>query len=125
MARIGKDDLLDQSHPNHLVLDDVRGHADQGEVLDLLPDHLVGGMGDEVGEPFEGGRVARAQVFGTSLIEALELGLIYFQTSVPAITDAKAASPQTAQPETWSGSQAAAATDDSRSARATDATRRP
>ena len=75
IAGIGEDHLLREPHADHLVVDDVGRHADQGQVLAALADRLMGGrMRDEMGETFERDDVAVAQVVGNSLLEALKLG---------------------------------------------------
>src|SRR5829696_9907721 len=53
-----EDELPGAAHPDHLVVDEVWGHPDQGEVPPLLPDHLVRRGGRyEVREPLQGDRV--------------------------------------------------------------------
>ena len=75
LPRIGEDHLPRQAHADHLVVDDVRRHADQREVLAALADRLVRRrMGDEMGEALEGDGIAIVEVFGDSLGQALELG---------------------------------------------------
>ena len=60
----GEDDLLDAPGADELIVDQVRGHADHGEIALGLPDDLVsGGERDQVREPFQGDRVAVANRF--------------------------------------------------------------
>src|SRR5580704_8461720 len=51
----GKSQSARASHTDHLVIDQVRRHADQMEVAPLLSDDLVpGGMRDEMRESLQG-----------------------------------------------------------------------
>jgi hypothetical protein len=65
VAAPGKDHLLHAAHADQLIVDQVRGHADQGQVLFLLPDDFVsGGVGNQVGKTFQGDHVAVKDVCG-------------------------------------------------------------
>src|ERR1700730_14290380 len=51
----GKSQSARAPHPDHLVIDQVRRHADEMEVAPLLSDDLVpGGVRDEMCESFQG-----------------------------------------------------------------------
>src|SRR5690606_1177772 len=53
VAAPGKNELLDATGTDHLVVDQVRGHADERQITLFLADDLVpGGEGDQVGEAF-------------------------------------------------------------------------
>jgi hypothetical protein len=66
----GEDQLPGATHPDHLVVDEVRGHPDQGQVPSPLADDLVaGGARNEVREAFEGYRVAVVDQFGYRLAQ--------------------------------------------------------
>ena len=61
IAAPGKHQLVGAAHADELVVDQVRRHADQRQVLAALADDLVaGGMGNEMGEAFHRHRVAVA-----------------------------------------------------------------
>ena len=50
---------------NQLVVENIRRHADQKQILFALPDHfMTGGIGNQVGEPLHGDGVAVMHVFG-------------------------------------------------------------
>ncbi len=56
-----KTSLVDAAHADQLVVDQVRRHADQRQMLAALADDLVaGGMRNEMGEAFQRHRVAVA-----------------------------------------------------------------
>ncbi len=56
-----EDELARAAAADHLVVEQVRRHADQRQIRDALPDDLVpGGKGDEVGKALERDTVARA-----------------------------------------------------------------
>ena len=58
VAAPGEDQLASRAHPDHLVVDEVRRHPDEGKVPLLLADDLVrSGERDEVREALEGDRV--------------------------------------------------------------------
>jgi hypothetical protein len=60
----GEDNLLDAAGADELIVDQIRRHADHGEIALGLADDLVpGGEGDQVGEPFEGDGVAVSNRF--------------------------------------------------------------
>ncbi len=51
----GEDELVSASHPDHLIVDEIRGHPDQGQISPPLPDDLVRSGGwDQVRETFLG-----------------------------------------------------------------------
>ena len=55
----GKDEFGGAAGADHLVVDEVGGHADESEIATPLADDFVGGgEGDEMGEAFEGNRIA-------------------------------------------------------------------
>ena len=61
IAAPGEDELVDAAHADELVVDQVRRHADQRQVLAALADDLVaGGVRDQVGEPLHRHGVAIA-----------------------------------------------------------------
>jgi hypothetical protein len=50
---------------DQLVVENVRRHADQKQILFALPDHfMAGGIGDQVGETLHGDGIAVMHVFG-------------------------------------------------------------
>jgi hypothetical protein len=54
-----EDQLARAASPDELVVDDVRGHPDEGQIAPPLPDHFApGGERDEVCETFHGHRIA-------------------------------------------------------------------
>ena len=56
-------------HPDHLVVNQVRSHADQSQIPAALPDDLVPrGERDQVGEAFQRDLVAVAHVAGHSVL---------------------------------------------------------
>ena len=56
-----ENELVDAAHADELVVDQVRRHADQGQMLAALPYDLVaGGMRNKMGEAFQRHRVAVA-----------------------------------------------------------------
>ena len=66
-----EDQLAHAPGADHLVVDDVRRHPHDGEVAPALADDLLaGGDGDEVGEPFEGERVAVVDQLGDRRLRA-------------------------------------------------------
>ena len=70
VAAPGKHQPGDAAHADELVVDQVRGHADQGEApLALADDLMAGRMGDEVGEPLHGHAVAVPDGLGHRLGE--------------------------------------------------------
>ncbi len=71
----GEDKLLRASHPDHLVVDKVRSHSDQGQVSPLLADDLVRGGGwDQVRKAFQGDRVAVLDHLGYRLAQGRHFG---------------------------------------------------
>ncbi len=59
IAPVGEDQLASHAHPDHLVVEDIRGHPDQLQLGALLAQHLVtGGERDQVGKSFERHAVA-------------------------------------------------------------------
>ena len=75
VAGVGEHHLLRHPHADHLVVDDVGGHADESQVLDPLADRFMrGGMRDEVGEALEGDGVAVEEIARHRLLEAKEFG---------------------------------------------------
>src|SRR5690606_3870100 len=59
VAAPGEDQLLRAASADHLVVDQVRGHADQGQIPLALADDLVAGSeGNQVGEAFQRNGVA-------------------------------------------------------------------
>lgn len=55
VAQVAEDEPVDDAGGDHLVVDQVGGHAGQGEVLLALADDFVGGgEADEGGEAFDG-----------------------------------------------------------------------
>jgi hypothetical protein len=63
IAAPGEDHLLRAAHADDLVVDQVGRHADEGEILSLLADHLMAGsIGDQVREPFHCDRIAVTQI---------------------------------------------------------------
>jgi hypothetical protein len=82
----GEDQFLGAAHPDHLVVDEVRGHPDQGQVPPLLADDLVASGGrNEVREAFEGDRVAVVDQFGYCLAQGRHFAqlLASFPGAVP------------------------------------------
>ena len=72
IAAPGELHRLGDAHANHLVVEDVRRHPDEGEVAAALTDDLVArGIGDQVREPLQGYAVAVAHG-GDRLIQLLE-----------------------------------------------------
>ena len=70
-----EDELVGTPHPDHLVVDDVRRHPDQGEAADPLADDLgPGGVRDEVGEAFRRHRAPRFDVSRDGLGEFQKFG---------------------------------------------------
>ena len=64
----GEHQLARASAADHLVVEQVRGHADQGQIAALLADNLVtGGERNQVGEAFERHRVAVVDEFGDGI----------------------------------------------------------
>jgi hypothetical protein len=54
VAAPGEDERVGTAHPDHLVIDDVRRHAHEGQLAPALPNQLVTrGMRDEVREALE------------------------------------------------------------------------
>ena len=59
IAAPGKHQLARAARSDELVVDEIGGHPDQGEVAPPLPDHLVpGGERDQVGESLHRHNVA-------------------------------------------------------------------
>ena len=53
--------LVDAAHADHLIVDEIRRHADQRQVFASLADDLVaGGMRNEMGEPLQSHGIAIA-----------------------------------------------------------------
>ena len=74
IAAPGKDQPVGGAHADQLIVDQIRGHADERQVLPALADHLMaGGERDEMGEAFHGHRVAVAQIGGDGVGEGEEL----------------------------------------------------
>jgi hypothetical protein len=74
IAAPGKDQLAGAARADHLVVDDVGGQPDQGEVAPALADDLVaGGDRDEVGESLERDRVAVVDEFGDGFPQGYDL----------------------------------------------------
>jgi hypothetical protein len=70
-----EDQLVGTAHTDHLIVDDVGRHADQGEVADPLADDLgPGRVRDEVGKALCRQRATRPDVAPDGLGELQELG---------------------------------------------------
>ena len=70
VATPGEDELGGAAHADQLVIDQVGRHPDEGEPPLALADDLVAGrMGDEMGEPLHGDRVAVGDGLGHRLRE--------------------------------------------------------
>ena len=82
VAAPGKDQFPRASHAYELVVDQVRRHPDEGEVSPSLAHDLVGRGGRyQMGEPFQGNRVAVAHEFGDRLAQ---LDLLFRQPRSPS-----------------------------------------
>src|SRR5258708_4839127 len=83
----GKSQPARASHPDHLVIDQVRGHADEVEVAPLLSDDLVpGSMRDEMCESLQGNTLPVMDVAPDRIGQGQELHIptpLRFET-VPA-----------------------------------------
>src|SRR5688572_21979045 len=74
VSGVGEDYLPGHAHADHLVVDDVRRHAQERQLLETLPDGLVpGSMRNEVRESLEGDGVAAVKVSPDRLGKAQEL----------------------------------------------------
>jgi hypothetical protein len=70
VAGPGEHQLGRAAGPDELVVDDVRGHPDQGQPAPALPDDLVaGGDRDEVGEALQRDGVAVVHQLGDGVGE--------------------------------------------------------
>lgn len=75
VAAPGEHQLARASHADHLVVDEVGSHPDQGEVAAPLADDLVpGGERDQVREPFQGHAVPVVDEFPDRVGERHDLG---------------------------------------------------
>ena len=71
----GEDHLFSAARANHLIVDDIRGHADQRQVTLLLADHFVtGGKRNQVGKTFHGHGGAVLDVARYRVMQAEKLG---------------------------------------------------
>jgi hypothetical protein len=71
IASPGKNQFPDEAHSDHLVVENIGRHADQGEIAAILADDFMArGKGDEVRESFEGDGVAIVDEPGDCLLEA-------------------------------------------------------
>ena len=69
----GEGQLARAAHADHLVVDQVRGHPHQVQVVAALADDLVaGGERNQVGETFQRHAVAILHVFGDRIGERQE-----------------------------------------------------
>jgi len=69
-----EDDPPGAPHSDHLVVDQIRSHPDEGQVAAPLPDDLVpGSERDEVGEPLHRDDVAIAHVRGDRVAEGQDV----------------------------------------------------
>jgi hypothetical protein len=67
-------ELSGAAHADQLVVDQVRRHPDQRQILPALADHLVAGrMGDQVRESLQGDSIAVLQQLGDGLPEREQL----------------------------------------------------
>jgi hypothetical protein len=74
IAGIGEDQLFRHAHADHLIVDQIGGHADQGEISESLTDRLMRGSGrDQMGKAFKSDLVAIAQIFGDRMCKRQEL----------------------------------------------------
>ena len=75
IAEPAEDELAGDARGDHLVVDDVRRHAGQGQVAPALADDLVPGReADEVGEALDGHGVAVAHEVGDRVAHRRDLG---------------------------------------------------
>ena len=84
IATPGEHHLLDGAGADQLVVDQVRRHAHQRQLLAVLADGLVtSGVGDQVREALERGRIAVANHLLDGFRELQEPGhAVRFQTGV-------------------------------------------
>jgi hypothetical protein len=81
IAAPGKHQAVRATHADELVVDDIRRHADQIEVLAPLADHLVAGrVRDQMGESFHRDGIAVANGGFHGLGEGQNLRHRRFQT---------------------------------------------
>ena len=75
IAAPGEDQLVDGAHADQLVVDQVRRHAADGQVLAALADDLMaGGEGDEVGEALHRDGIAVAEIGLDRVVQGQEFG---------------------------------------------------
>jgi hypothetical protein len=73
VAAPGEGEFRGAAGPDHLVMDEVRRHADQVQVAALLPDDFVAGReGNEVREALERDTLPVFNVAGDGVLEAQE-----------------------------------------------------
>ena len=61
------------AHANQLIINEIGGHADQGQVpLALANDLMAGGVRDQVGEPFQRNRIAILDEFRHRILQGHE-----------------------------------------------------
>ena len=75
VAEPAEHELACDARGDHLVVDEVGGHAGQGQIAPSLADDLVpGSEADEVREPLDGHRVAIAHEVGDGVAHRGDLG---------------------------------------------------
>ncbi len=73
IAQIAEDQLRRDSCGNHLVVDQIRGHATKHEIALVLADNFVGGReANERGEALDGERAAVCHVVGDCLVHGYD-----------------------------------------------------